>query len=60
LRRWLPRMRIRGADGTDMEMHPRPVDVEVSRPLGEQATIGRDTQLDRAIRTLLLRLGFAE
>jgi Tol biopolymer transport system component/C-terminal processing protease CtpA/Prc len=56
----LPRMRIRAADGTDMEMHPRPVDVEVSRPLGEQAATGRDTQLDRAIRTLLLRLGFAE
>ena len=55
----LPRMRVRGADGSDMEMRPRPVDVEASRPLGEGAT-GRDTQLDRAIRTLLTRLGFAE
>ena len=55
----LPRMRIRAADGTDMEMHPRGVDVEVSRPLGESAA-GRDSQLDRAIRTLLQRLGFAE
>jgi len=55
----LPRMRVRAADGSDMEMHPRTVDVEVSRPLGEGAT-GRDTQLDRAIRVLLTRLGFAE
>lgn len=53
----LPRMRIRAADGSDMEMHPRGVDVEVTRPLGET---GRDSQLDRAIRTLLARLGFAE
>jgi Tol biopolymer transport system component len=55
----LPRMRIRAADGSDMEMHPRGVDVEVSRPLGESAA-DKDTQLDRAIRTLLTRLGFAE
>lgn len=55
----LPRMRVRAADGSDMEMHPRAVDVAVSRPLGEGAA-GRDSQLDRAIRTLLLRLGFAE
>jgi tricorn protease len=55
----LPRMRVRAADGSDMEMHPRGVDVEVSRPLGESAA-GRDTQLDRAIRTLLVKLGFAE
>ena len=53
----LPRMRIRAADGSDMELHPRGVDVEVSRPLGET---GRDAQLDGAIRALLQRLGFAE
>jgi hypothetical protein len=52
-------MRIRAADGSDMEMRPRGVDIEVSRPLGEGAA-GRDTQLARAIRTLLQRLGFAE
>jgi hypothetical protein len=40
-----------------MEMHPRGVDVAVSRPLGET---GRDAQLDGAIRALLQRLGFAE
>jgi C-terminal processing protease CtpA/Prc len=55
----LPRMRVRAADGSDMELHPRPVDVEVMRPLGEWAA-GRDTQLDRAIRALLAKLGFAE
>jgi C-terminal processing protease CtpA/Prc len=55
----LPRMRVRAADGSDMEMQPRPVDVEAFRPLGEDAA-GRDSQLDRAIRVLLTRLGFAE
>jgi C-terminal processing protease CtpA/Prc len=55
----LPRMRVRASDGSDMEMKPRSVDVEATRPLGEGAT-GRDTQLDRAIRVLLTRLGFAE
>jgi Tol biopolymer transport system component/C-terminal processing protease CtpA/Prc len=55
----LPRMRVRASDGSDMEMHPRGVDVEVTRPLGEGLT-GRDTQLDRAIRVLLTRLGYAE
>jgi hypothetical protein len=48
----LPRQRITAADGSDMEMHPRPVDVPVTRPLGESAT-GRDSQPDGAVRTLL-------
>ncbi len=48
----LPRVRITGADGKDMENNPRPVDVSVTRPLGEDAT-GRDSQLDVAVRTLL-------
>ena len=51
----LPRIRVKGADGQDMERHPRPVDVPVARPLGESAT-GRDTQLDEAIKVLLGRL----
>jgi tricorn protease len=55
----LPRMRIRAADGSDMEMRPRPVDVEVSRPIGETMT-NKDSQLDAAIRTLLRQLGRAE
>ena len=45
----LPRARITGADGQDMELHPRPVDVRVVRPVGESYT-GRDSQLDAAIR----------
>jgi C-terminal processing protease CtpA/Prc len=40
------------ADGTDMELHPRPVDVRVERKLGE-ADHGGDVQLDAAIRELL-------
>ena len=55
----LPRMRVKAADGGDMEMVPRKVDVPVSRPLGESAA-GKDSQLDEAIRTLLKRLGRAE
>jgi hypothetical protein len=35
-----------------MEMHPRPVDVEVARPLGETVT-GSDAQLERAVKELL-------
>lgn len=56
----LPRMRVRAADGSDMELHPRPVDVPASLPLGEVYETGHDTQLDAAIRALLKRLGFAE
>ena len=55
----LPRMRITAIDGTDMERHPRTVDTEVTRPIGEPAT-GVDSQLDAAIRSLLARLGRAE
>ena len=55
----LPRMRVRAADGSDMERHPRPVDVDVTRPIGETLT-GVDSQLDAAIRTLLKQLGKAE
>ncbi len=51
----LPHSRIRGADGTDMELHPRPVDVPVSRPVGESYS-GRDSQLDAAVKTLLGQL----
>ncbi len=51
----LPSTRITGLDGLDMEMHPRPVDVEVTRPMGESYS-GRDSQLDAAVATLLARL----
>jgi C-terminal processing protease CtpA/Prc len=47
-----PFIRIQDAKGGDMEMHPRPVDVLVERPLGESQT-GRDAQLDAAVAELL-------
>jgi len=52
----IPFVRIRGADNTDMEMHPRPVDVTVTRPVGESYS-GRDSQLDAAVKTLLDQIG---
>ncbi len=55
----LPRMRITAVDGTDMERHSRPVDLEATRPIGETMT-DKDTQLDTAIRALLAKLGRAE
>ncbi|HVE55762.1 MAG TPA: S41 family peptidase [Pyrinomonadaceae bacterium] len=48
----LPRQLILGSDGKDMELNPRPVDVQVTRPIGESLT-GKDSQLDRAVRELL-------
>lgn len=51
----LPFIRITAADGSDMEMHPRPVDVAVSRQLGESAS-GKDSQLDNAVSELLKQI----
>ena len=52
----LPGSTIRAArDGKIMEMNPRPVDVAVTRPMGESYT-GRDVQLDTAVRELLGQL----
>ncbi len=51
----LPRMKVVGADGKNMELNPRPVDIPVTRPVGETKT-GRDTQLDRAIAELITKL----
>ncbi|MEJ2503551.1 MAG: S41 family peptidase, partial [Gemmatimonadota bacterium] len=51
----MPRSRIRAADGEVMELNPRPVDVEVDRPLGESYS-GRDSQLDTAVEVLLDRI----
>jgi tricorn protease len=48
----LPRQLVLGADGKNMELNPRPVDVQVTRPIGETLT-GKDSQLDRAVRELL-------
>jgi len=52
----LPRMKITANDGTVMERNPRPVDIEVSRPIGETLT-SRDSQLDVAVRELLKQIG---
>jgi C-terminal processing protease CtpA/Prc len=52
----MPFERITDAAGKDMEMHPRPVDVTVKRPVGESYT-GRDSQLDAAVAELLKRVG---
>jgi len=48
----MPRSKVRGHDGQVMERNPRPVDVEVVRPMGESYT-GRDSQLDAAVRALV-------
>ncbi len=48
----LPRTLITTADGKPMEMHPRPVDVAVTRPIGE-GLAGKDSQLDAAVAELL-------
>ena len=52
----LPRQKITGNDGKDMELNPRPVDVPVTRPIGE-SLIGKDSQLDAAVRELLAQIG---
>ncbi len=38
-----------------MENNPRPVDIAVSRPIGESYT-GKDSQLDTAVRELTAQL----
>jgi hypothetical protein len=39
-----------------MELNPRPVDVPVTRPIGETYT-GRDSQLETAVKELLKQIG---
>ena len=48
----IPFVRVQGADGTDMEMHPRPVDIVTERMAGDWLQ-GKDTQLQRAVTELL-------
>ena len=48
----LPRTLVLGSDGKPMELHPRPVDVRVTRPIGE-GLAGKDSQLDAAVAELL-------
>jgi C-terminal processing protease CtpA/Prc len=51
----LPSVRITDSQGKDMELVPRPVDVPVTRPVGESYS-GRDLQLDTAVDVLLKQL----
>lgn len=52
----LPSTRITTNDGVNMERNPRPVDIELDRPLGEWQA-GKDSQLDRAVAELVKQLG---
>ncbi|HVX66368.1 MAG TPA: S41 family peptidase, partial [Bryobacteraceae bacterium] len=51
----IPHTTITAHDGAPMEMNPRPVDVEVTRPVGESFS-GKDSELDAAVRELLGRI----
>jgi len=51
----LPFDRITANDGELMEMHPRPVDIPVAKPIGESMS-GRDSQLETAVNELLKQL----
>jgi tricorn protease len=51
----MPFIRIRDAEGKDMELIPRPVDVRVDRPVGEGYGT-TDVQLDAAVRALRERI----
>ena len=52
----MPGSKITTNDGVNMELNPRPVDIPVTRPLGESLT-GKDSQLDTAVRELIKQLG---
>ncbi|HYW69617.1 MAG TPA: LpqB family beta-propeller domain-containing protein [Pyrinomonadaceae bacterium] len=52
----LPFDRITANDGELMEMHPRPVDVPVAKPVGESLQ-GKDSQLEAAVNELLKQIG---
>ncbi|HEX4948475.1 MAG TPA: S41 family peptidase, partial [Blastocatellia bacterium] len=51
----MPSSKITTNDGVNMELNPRPVDIPVTRPVGESLT-GKDSQLDTAVRELLKQL----
>lgn len=52
----IPFIKITDGKGVVMEQNPRPVDIPVSRPLGEDIA-GKDSQLDMAVRELLKQIG---
>jgi tricorn protease len=49
----MPYTRITDHEGKNMELAPRPVDIFISRPFGEE---GKDSQLDGAVQELLRQL----
>ncbi len=51
----MPGTRITTLDGVTMELNPRPVDIPVTRPIGE-SLLGKDSQLDAAVKALLAQL----
>jgi Tol biopolymer transport system component len=51
----MPFSKITDHEGKDMELHPRPVDIAVSRQLGEGND--KDSQLDAAVKELLQQIG---
>jgi Tol biopolymer transport system component/C-terminal processing protease CtpA/Prc len=52
----MPGTRITTLGGQTMELNPRPVDIPVTRPIGESLR-GKDSQLDAAVAELLKQLG---
>ncbi len=52
----IPSTRITDNNGKNLELNPRPVDVAVTRPIGETST-NQDTQLQAAVRELLGQVG---
>jgi C-terminal processing protease CtpA/Prc len=52
----LPSTRVTTADGAQMEMFPRTVDIAVDKPVGE-GPAGKDSQLDAAVRELVKQIG---
>jgi tricorn protease len=52
----LPFDRITANDGELMEMHPRPVDIPVAKPIGE-SLLGKDSQIEAAVSELLKEVG---
>lgn len=51
----MPGTRITTLEGVNMELNPRPVDIPVTRPIGE-SLLGKDSQLDVAVKELLAQL----
>ena len=55
----LPFIKVTDHEGKNMELNPRPVDIAVTRPIGESYT-DKNVQLDRAVTELLKELNEAK